>query len=188
MSNPGRKGGDKETRSTAPALYTLIVARAYIAFIFAVSVVTLAQDPKPAREKPATRGPVIEQEPAEEDPALKPTEYSFNPLEASRNITTGNFYFKKGNHRAAMRRYLEATKWDPMSGEAYLKLGESYEKLHDFTNAREAYTKYISLGPDPKNAEAVTKRLEKFPKPKAETAAPSADVGNAKIGSAKIKK
>ena len=47
----------------------------------------------------------MEQEPPEEDPDLKPKEYTFNPLEASRNITAGNFYFKKGNYRAASRRY-----------------------------------------------------------------------------------
>src|SRR5438477_5908953 len=51
--------------------------------------------------------------------------YSFNPLEANRNIIAGNFYYKKGNYRAASRRYLEASKWDPTSADALLKLGEA---------------------------------------------------------------
>lgn len=106
---------------------------------------------------------MIEQEPPEEDPELKPTEYAFNPFEAARNITAGNFYFKKGNYNASSKRYLEATKWDPNSGEAFLKLGESYEKLRDFKAAREAYTKYLSLTEDPKLAEPVKKRLAKLP-------------------------
>ena len=103
-----------------------------------------------------------EQEPPEEDPDLIPKEYSFNPLEASRNITAGNFYFKKGNYRAASRRYLEANKWDPTSGEVLLKLAEADEKMRDFAGAREAYTKYLAM-PDIKDADAVKKRLAKLP-------------------------
>lgn len=108
--------------------------------------------------------PAAEQEPPEEDPDLKPREYSFNPLEASRNITAGNFYFKKGNYRAASRRYLEASKWDPTSAEAVLRLGEADEKMRNFTEAREAYQKFITLSSDGKEIEAVKKRIAGLPK------------------------
>jgi len=118
-----------------------------------------AQQPKPPAPPPAQ-----EQEPPEEDPDLKPKEYSFNPLEASRNITAGNFYFKKGNFRAASRRYLEASKWDPTSAEAELRLGEADEKLRNFTEAREAYEKFITLSSDGKEIEAVKKKLASMPK------------------------
>lgn len=104
-----------------------------------------------------------EQEPPEEDPDLKPKEYSFNPLEAERNITAGNFYFKKGNYRAASNRFTEATKWDPTSQEALLRLAEAAEKLHNSSGARDAYTKYLTLDPPAKDAEAVKKKLEKLP-------------------------
>ena len=120
---------------------------------------TVAQDPKPPAP-PATQ----EQEPPEEDPDLKPKEYSFNPLEATRNITAGNFYYKKGNYRAASRRYLEASKWDPTSAEAMLRLGEADEKLHDFTGAREAYEKFVMLSSDAKEIESVKKKLATLPK------------------------
>jgi len=106
-----------------------------------------------------------EQEPPEEDPDLKPKEYAFNPLEAQRNITAGNFYYKKGNTRAGQRRYLEATKWDPTSQEALLRLAEADEKLHDIPGARDAYTKYLTLDPPAKDAEIVKKKLEKLPQP-----------------------
>lgn len=119
-----------------------------------------AQDKPPA--SPAVPPTVKEQEPPEEDPDLIPKEYSFNPLEASRNITAGNFYFKKGNYRAASKRYVEASKWDPTSGEALLRLAEADEKLRDFAGAREAYTKYLAM-PDAKDADAVKKRLAKLP-------------------------
>jgi tetratricopeptide (TPR) repeat protein len=122
-----------------------------------------------AQSKPQTPPPAPaaqEQEPPEEDPDLQPTEYSFNPLEATRNITAGNFYFKKGNYRAASARYLEASKWDPMSVEAFVKLGESYEKLHNVTKAREAYEKCLMIAADAKEIESVKKKLSKLPKPR----------------------
>lgn len=106
----------------------------------------------------------MEQEPPEEDPDLKPTEYVFNPLEASRNITAGNFYFKKGNYKAAARRYVEAAKWDPTSAEAQFKLGETNEKMRETAGAREAYEKFLTLATDAKDIEAVKKRLTKLPR------------------------
>lgn len=105
-----------------------------------------------------------ELEPPEEDPDLKPQEYSFNPLEAGRNITAGNFYYKKGNYRAASRRYLEATKWDPTSGDAWLKLAAAYEKLRNFDEARLSYAKYLEVAPEAKNVPEVRKKLAQFPK------------------------
>lgn len=133
------------------------MARVLWLSIFVFCGVALAQD-KPA-PPPATQ----EQEPPEEDPDLKPKEYSFNPLEAERNMIAGNFYYKKGNYRAASRRYSEASKWDPTSGEALLKLAEADEKLHDLRGAREAYTKYLAFDPPPKDADSVRKRLDKLP-------------------------
>jgi tetratricopeptide (TPR) repeat protein len=104
-----------------------------------------------------------EAEPPEEDESLKPAVYTLNPIEAARNITKGNFYFKKGNYRAASKDYLEATRWDPTSAEAFLKLGESSEKLKDRAVARDAYTKYLALSPDAKNAAEIKKKIEKWP-------------------------
>ena len=120
-----------------------------------------AQQPPP--KKPATPPAAKEEEPPEEDESLKPKEYTLNPLEAERNITAGNFYFKKGNYRAAARRFEEASKWDPGSAEAFLKLGEADEKLRNRAGAREAYTKYLELAPEAKNAAEIKKKLAKFP-------------------------
>jgi tetratricopeptide (TPR) repeat protein len=124
----------------------------------------LAAQQPPAPKKPAPPPAQKEEEPPEEDESLKPKEYTLNPLEAERNVTTGNFYFKKGNYRAAARRFEEATKWDPSAAEAFLKLGESDEKLHDRKGARDAYTKYLEVSPEAKNAAEIRKRLAKLPK------------------------
>jgi tetratricopeptide (TPR) repeat protein len=113
--------------------------------------------------KPPSPPAQVEQEPPEEDESLKPKEYTLNPVQSAREITAGNFYFKKGNYRAASHRYLEATRWDSGSTEAFLRLAETQEKMKDFAAARESYKKYLDLNPDPKSAEAIRKKLEKFP-------------------------
>jgi len=114
-----------------------------------------AQQPKPKQE----------QEPPEEDETLVVKEYTFNPLQAAKELKIGNFYFKKGSYRAAARRFEEATKWDPGFAEAYLRLGEAREKQKDAKGAAEAYAKYLELSPDTKNASEVRKRLEKLRPP-----------------------
>ena len=134
------------------------MTRAVLLTLF-LALTVAAQEAKPPAPPTAQ-----EQEPPEEDPDLKPKEYAFNPLEAVRNITAGNFYFKKGNYRAASRRYLEASKWDPTSAEAMLRLGEADEKLRDFPAAREAYEKYVMMATDAKEIESVKKKLATLPK------------------------
>jgi tetratricopeptide (TPR) repeat protein len=140
------------------------VTRAVLLSVFLALPLAAQQSKPPA---PPAAPVVQEQEPPEEDPDLKPKEYSFNPLEASRNITAGNFYFKKGNYRAASRRFLEASKWDPTSAEAVLRLGEADEKMRDVAGAREAYQKFITLSSDGKEIEAVKKKIAGLPKSRA---------------------
>jgi tetratricopeptide (TPR) repeat protein len=105
-----------------------------------------------------------EQAPPEEDESLKPKEYSFNPLQAAKELRVGNYYLKKGSYRAAALRFQEATKWDNTLAEAFLRLGEAREKLHDRKAAAEAYAKYLEIAPDAKDAPDVKKKLAKFPK------------------------
>lgn len=106
-------------------------------------------------QKPAPQQP----DPPEEDESIAPKEYSFNPLQATKEITIGNYYFKKKNYRAAAKRFTEATHWNPGFADAYLHLGEAYEKLKDQANARVAYAKYVELAPDAKNVESIRKKL-----------------------------
>lgn len=111
-----------------------------------------AKEPAPAQQ---------EQEPPEEDESVKPKEYAFNPLQASKELQIGNFYFKKGSYRAAVQRFREATRWNAGYAEAWLRLGEAWEKLKDRKAAREAYAKYLELEPDGKEAADVRKKLNK---------------------------
>jgi tetratricopeptide (TPR) repeat protein len=99
------------------------------------------------------------QEPPEEDETLIQKEYSFNPIQAEKEVQIGNFYFKKGSYRAAAGRFREATKWNANYAEAYLRLGEACEKLKDPGGARQAYEKFLKLAPDSKEAPRVRKFL-----------------------------
>src|SRR6266699_7188487 len=115
-------------------------------------------------KKESKQAPQQEQAPPEEDESLVPKVYSFNPLQASKELKIGNYYLKKGSFRAAAQRFQEATKWDGTLAEAFLRLGEAKEKQHDRKAAAEAYAKYLEIAPDAKDAAEVKKRLDKVHK------------------------
>jgi tetratricopeptide (TPR) repeat protein len=126
----------------------------------ALSLSSLAQQP-PAPQ-PATPPADDTPLPPEEDKAAAPKVYSFNPLQAQKEINVGEYYAKKGDMRAAAIRFGEATKWDDSNVEAWLRLGETQEKNHNLKAAREAYEKYVQLAPTAKRAPEIKKRLEKL--------------------------
>lgn len=100
--------------------------------------------------------------PPEEDTEVAPDNYSFNPLLAEKSVRIGNFYFKQGKYRAAEGRFRDATKWNDGYGEAWLRLGEVEEKLKDRKAAKEAYSKYLDVASDAKNAQEIRKKLDKL--------------------------
>ena len=115
---------------------------------------------KTERPQPATSDK--EEVPPEEDSSLVTTSYTFNPLQSKKDVLVGKEYAKKGNFRAAARRYLTATKWDDSNSEAWLLLGEADEKLKDKNAARDAYKKYLEVAADAKNVAEIRKKLEKL--------------------------
>ena len=100
--------------------------------------------------------------PPEEDTSISVKEYSFNPLQAEHELQVGNFYFKQGKYRSAAGRYTEATKWNEGYAAAWLRLGEAQEKLKDKHAASQAYTRYLAVATDAKNAPEIRKKLEKL--------------------------
>ena len=141
--------------------YNLSVARLFLIGCFLLfSVFAFSQEP-------------VVQEPPEED--VNPhtvKEYTFNPLQAAKELKVGNYYFKKGSHRAAAKRFEEALKWDPNSADAYLRLGDAKSKLGDAAAAKAAYLKYIEIEPESKEAAALRKKLGVTP-PAGNAAPPS---------------
>jgi tetratricopeptide (TPR) repeat protein len=95
----------------------------------------------------------------EDEDILPQTEYAFNPVQAKKDLKIGDFYWKKGNHRAAAARYLEATRWNPGFGDAYWKLAEAREKLKQPAEALDAYRKYLDAEPDGRKAGEAKKRI-----------------------------
>ena len=128
-------------------------------FFVAGALCFAADELKKERPKPAeTR----EEIPPEEDASISVREYSFNPLQAEKELKIGNYYFHKGSYRAAALRFREATKWNEGYPDAWLRLGEAQEKLKDHKAAREAYAKYVELSPDARNAADIRKKLAKL--------------------------
>ncbi len=118
--------------------------------------------PKLERQRPPAKTSDKEAAPPEEDTTIGTMTYSFNPLQAKKDIETGNFYAKKHDFRAAANRYISATKYNDGDAEAWLKLGETQERLKDKQAARDAYQKYLDIASDQKSAADVRKRLEKL--------------------------
>jgi tetratricopeptide (TPR) repeat protein len=121
-----------------------------------------AQDKPQLKRRDGKEQPRQEAIPPEEDKSLSTPEYGFNPVQAQKEIRTGDFYFKKGSYRAAAGRYEEATKWNSGDAEAWLRLGEAQEKLHDKKAASAAYRKYLEVAADAKNAGEIRKKLAKL--------------------------
>jgi tetratricopeptide (TPR) repeat protein len=128
--------------------------------------VAWAQQGSPPKEPdgppPAEGQSFPDQPPPEEDKAKTQEEYSFNPLKSKKDVTVGEFYFKKNDFKAAAGRFREATKWNDGNAEAWLRLGDAQDKMHDAKAAREAWEKYLQLAPDAKNAVEVRKKIEKL--------------------------
>ena len=120
--------------------------------------------PPPKMQKQRTAPPTSDKEeiPPEEDTAVGEKQYSFNPLQAQKEVQTGNYYFHKGSYRAAEGRYKEATLWNNGYDEAWLRLGEAEEKLRDKRAAREAYEKYVELATDAKDQKKVAEVRKKL--------------------------
>ena len=134
-------------------------------FACALSPLVLAQDePRPQLKKRDSNPPPKSESsvPPEEDKSLSVREYGFNPVQAQKEIRTGNYYFKKGSYRAAAGRFEEATKWNSGEPEAWLRLAEAEEKLKEKKAAHDAYEKYLELASDAKNADEIRKKLEKL--------------------------
>lgn len=117
---------------------------------------------KKERPKPKPMVDPKEEVPPEEDASLATESITFNPLQAQKEITAGNFYYKKGNYRAASNRYRRAAQYDDSNSEAWLKLGESAEKSKDALTEKEAYTKYLAAAPDARNVAEIRKKLERL--------------------------
>lgn len=101
--------------------------------------------------------------PEEDESYAAPREYSFNPVQARKELKVARFYMRKGSHRAAALRAQEAVKWDDTLLEAYILLGEAREKISDTDGARKAYQQFLELADDSaKERREIQRRVERL--------------------------
>jgi tetratricopeptide (TPR) repeat protein len=140
------------------------MSRLWIGVVFC-AVAAAQQTPLPPDEsKNAEPKEEVQLPPEEDQAATKPKEYKFNPLQSNKEMGPGEYYFKKGDYRAAAGRFREATKWNESNAQAWLRLGDAEERLKEPKEAREAYSKYLQLAPDAKNAAEIRRKLEQLKK------------------------
>lgn len=142
---------------------TLVFTCAVQTAIWAQSTAPPQGELKPRQQQQQAQPKTGKEElPPEEDLDLSNIEYSFNPLQAEKDVKVGLYYFKMGKYRSAEGRFRSATKWNEGYADAWLRLGETAEKLKDPKTAREAYAKYLEVAADAKNVGDVRKRLQKL--------------------------
>ena len=135
------------------------MSRWVFALIFAGAMALPAGAQDQSKQAPKQAPPQVEQEPPEEDANMKPKEYSFNPLQANKELQVGMEYYKKHSYKAAAGRFREATNWNPNLAEAWLRLGEAEEKRKNKKDAKEAYAKYLELQPEAKDSGEIRKKI-----------------------------
>ena len=132
----------------------------FLCGLLAISPVFAQQKATAPEQKPPSEVQVPDDsQMPEDDESVKPETFPLNPLESDRNIKVGNYYWHKGNYRAALERYERATRYNPSSAEAFFKVGEAEEKLKHKEAARAAFQRVIQVAPDSKTAHDAKKKL-----------------------------
>jgi tetratricopeptide (TPR) repeat protein len=87
---------------------------------------------------------------------------TWDPHKAAKEIEVGNFYFKRGNYRAAEQRYRDALNYKQNDAMATFKLAVSLEKLGVFDDARAEYENYLKILPHGPETEQAQKALDRL--------------------------
>jgi tetratricopeptide (TPR) repeat protein len=88
----------------------------------------------------------------------------WDPHKALKHIEVGDFYFKRGNYRAAQSRYRDALKWKSNDALATYRLAESLEKLQEWSEARKYYETYLKILPNGELAQQAKDAIERLSK------------------------
>ncbi len=90
----------------------------------------------------------------------------YDPHKAEKDIEVGDFYYQRGNYKAAVNRYQEAVEVGPASPSATFKLADAYEKDKRPEQAAVYYHEYVRqfpTGPQVAEARAALQRLPANP-------------------------
>ncbi len=116
--------------------------------LFVAGLVVFALTAPAWSQEPPRKKPVLVRRDATAEATAEPEIVTPDPNQARENLEVGNFYFRRGNFKAAADRYREAVKYGPKNAEAYEKLIRSLEKMDDFEGALKACDDFIQVNPD----------------------------------------
>ena len=101
--------------------------------------------------------------------------HPYNPLRSMKDVEVGNYYYDRGNYKAALLRYRDALEFKPRDAVATFRLAMVLEKLKEYPEAMARYQEYLSIlkdGPSSGDARKALERLRSMPAtaPKSPTA------------------
>jgi len=128
------------------------------------AILSLPACPPAAAQSSAPRQPELIRDTDVADDADVSVIKEPDPALSEKNLSVGDFYFKRKNYEAAIGRYAEAIEYQPDSTRAYDSLARAYEKIEEHGKAIDTYKRFIEKNPNsPKIAEFQSKisKLEK---------------------------
>ncbi|HTZ59916.1 MAG TPA: tetratricopeptide repeat protein [Acidobacteriaceae bacterium] len=117
-----------------------------------------------AKDHPNSSLKPVPDAPPEEEPSDVQEMHPWNPYRAVKDDEVGDFYFKRGNYRAALARYQDALQYKDKDAVANYQMARCYEKLGQPEEAVTHYKEYLKIlpqGPFAKDAKKALSKLEK---------------------------
>jgi tetratricopeptide (TPR) repeat protein len=88
--------------------------------------------------------------------------HPFDPHKAEKDVEVGDFYFKRGNYRAALGRYREALEYKPNDAAATFGLASTFDKQGNKEEALANYESYLKILPNGPRAEEARKARDRL--------------------------
>jgi tetratricopeptide (TPR) repeat protein len=117
-----------------------------------------------AKSHPESKSAVEDLVPPPPSPSSVQEFHPWNPMKASKDVEVGNFYFKRGNYKAALDRYKEALYYKENDAVATYRLAVCQEKVGDKDEARKNFEQYLKILPEGPYAKDARASLEKLGK------------------------
>ena len=121
------------------------------------TIIDLSPPPNDAKDHPDSL------EDAGEDTSSDVKEFHpYDPHKAEKDVEVGDFYFKRGNYRAAVGRYREALEYKPNDAPATIGLASALDKQGNGGQAAASYEAYLKILPHGPRAEEARRALERL--------------------------
>jgi tetratricopeptide (TPR) repeat protein len=88
--------------------------------------------------------------------------HPWNPYRAVKDDEVGDYYFKRGNYKAALARYQDALIYKDNDAVANFRMAQCYEKLDQPAEAIPHYKEYLKILPEGPFSKQAKKALEKL--------------------------